>query len=428
MLDYDDFNARHKLEFLAMVIECAVEHCGYDEALGAKLAHSLMNGLLYAGGKLVGEITGTMMSGHRGTTFFNTILNEAYLRYAFPGLTSQRSMHIGDDVYIAVDSYTTAGRIMQACKESNLAMNELKQSMGDHCAEFLRVAYGKNFSMGYVCRSIGACVCGNWVGEVSLGAEEALKSMVGHGWTMCNRCQNLTVSLILVLSVQRVTGLKARVCAYLLTGKWALNAGPCRASREYYKSVKVSFSGSTRKRQIGEKIRHYSKHATEDYLTNCLEPVETLYLEECGGVSNIVSKMAEASYAKTVVGMSTKEDPLDAEVVSTRGYSIDIRAMTAVAVSSLHWEEKNDALLSRYPILMLVQNEINRDLELLESLLLYVDANTSGLGPRELMQLAWGEKATPIGVLGFMTHSDAAAACKVTYKDLLDSSDYHDCA
>lgn len=79
MLDYDDYNARHPLEYQQMVIEELVAHSGYDPVLGQRLADSFNNMYLFRPDtREPQQLKGTLMSGHRATTFINSVLNYAY--------------------------------------------------------------------------------------------------------------------------------------------------------------------------------------------------------------------------------------------------------------------------------------------------------------------------------------------------------------
>ncbi len=100
MLDYDDFNSQHSLESIKLLFETVCEYVGYDADLSARVINSFDQSEVYVGGAKCGRLRGTLMSGHRGTTFINTILNEAYILCAYPRARNYYRLHVGDDVYI----------------------------------------------------------------------------------------------------------------------------------------------------------------------------------------------------------------------------------------------------------------------------------------------------------------------------------------
>ncbi len=75
MLDYDDFNLQHSLESIKLLFEIVCEYTGYNDELSARIVSSFDQSEVYVGGARCGSLKGTLMSGHRGTTFINTILN-----------------------------------------------------------------------------------------------------------------------------------------------------------------------------------------------------------------------------------------------------------------------------------------------------------------------------------------------------------------
>jgi hypothetical protein len=412
MLDYDDFNSRHRLEFMAAVLEELCEHTGYDQELGAKLVGSLYDGTLSAGGTVLGRIAGTLMSGHRCTTFFNTVLNEAYIRYAFPRLDELQSMHVGDDVYISAPSYAIAQEVLACCEAAGLAMNPLKQSVGVYCAEFLRVAYGSGCARGYAARSVATCVNGNWVSDVRLNAEEGLKSIIGHAWTLCNRTANPELGAMLVSSVKRMCKLSSSLARGLLTGRVGLSDGPCRANGNIITSVEVVVDTAREEDQVALAAHGLGDNATIDYLSYCATPLEQMILGEIG--ADIKNTMKCASYKKTMISSGSADGPIEPAEIKRVKWS-HRAASSSVSLERAGWNAERLGYLLDQPLLHLVRNRM--DEELLSQALIYVGSPVYN-GPRA-EEYAWGRVAKSLAIVGTLPYSDACALCRKVDEDMV---------
>jgi hypothetical protein len=410
MLDYDDFNARHRLEYFRIVLEELALHTGYDPKLLEKLIASVYDGEIFVDGESIGKVLGTLMSGHRCTTFFNTILNEAYIRHCYPDLDNLQSMHVGDDVYISAPSYEVAQDILARCAREGLAMNPLKQSVGVYCAEFLRVAYGESCARGYVTRSISSCVNGNWASEVKLNAEEGLRSVIGHAWTLCNRAYNPAIGTLLVSSVKRLCRISSTHARNLLTGAAGLADGPTRAVGHNITSYDVKCDMKAEEDEVALASQGLGEHATIDFLTYCATPLEQMVLGQIGG--EIKDIMRCASYKKTMIsgGLDHAVEAAVTKVTVTRK-----QVRTTVMMEQAGWRTERDAYLAEYPLLQLVKNRMTE--EMLAQCLMAVGA-PEFYGPNA-DRYAWGKRATALAVFGTLTYSDACSLCSRADEDMV---------
>jgi len=411
MLDYDDFNSRHRNSYMKIVIEELCAHVGYPDELRDKLIGSIYNSTLLVGGEVLGTLAGTMMSGHRCTTFFNTVLNEAYIRVAYPKIIDLKSLHVGDDVYISAPSYEIAQDVLSSCKEAGLAMNPLKQSVGVYAAEFLRVCYGEDCARGYVSRSISTCVNGNWSNDVRLSPEEGLKSIIGHSWTLCNRAQNTSMGALLVSSVKRMCKLSSSVARSLLTGKSGLSDGPCRTNGLSTESMVLSIDCSREENAVAAAAHGLGENATIDYLTHCATPVEQYVLGVIG--VSVKETMKCASYRKTMISSGTDAGPVPPAEVKVRKVVNPVR--TTVPLEEATKDVQSRGVLTQYPLLYLVRNRISTDL-LTEVLAMLGHGLWLG---KEALTYAWGMRSKALSVMGSLTYNDASSLCKRCLHDLV---------
>jgi len=126
-----------------------------DELLGAFDKKELQ--ITVFGGKKYCKWTSTLPTGHRATSFINSILNRAYLVHLLPEC---ESYHAGDDVYI-----TKAVSMLPIVRSGVVELNPAKPSWG-HQGEFLRNVLTTSGIFGYPCRSIATFISGNWLTDV----------------------------------------------------------------------------------------------------------------------------------------------------------------------------------------------------------------------------------------------------------------------
>jgi hypothetical protein len=354
MMDYDDFNSTHSLASMKTVVRTLCEKVGYVGEEAARLHASISNWWILAGGKHH-LVTGTLMSGHRMTSFINSVLNRAYLLIAAPLLARCRSMHVGDDVYVAAPNLETAAAMMADISHSGLAMNPLKQSIGFVSAEFLRVATGKRASYGYYCRALASVISGSWTSSTVLTSRERLTSMVATAWTLCNRAGSQSPADLMVSALVRWTKIARSTASGLLRGDYALGNGPVRPGG----FVPLRFSIVEKKKDVtyGEldKVWHsLPRLATSDYLTYWVSPVERDVCESL--MISPVRAMVNASYRKSYVGT---EAVIESSSLRQERFMADIAFRKSVPVSELLAADELQGALSRYPILMLLRNRLD---------------------------------------------------------------------
>ncbi|BAU79506.1 RNA dependent RNA polymerase [Diatom colony associated dsRNA virus 11] len=399
MLDYDDFNSQHTLLAQAIVIDALVKESGYDPALGAKLVSSIFEQHIVEGDEVL-RLLGTLMSGHRATTIINSILNYAYLLVANEDIKNMDSVHVGDDILVMADNAAQAFRLLDSVRSSGVRMNPLKQSVGVKTSEFLRVAVGPVEAWGYLARSIGSIVSGNWVGETALDPREALSSIVASAWTLGNRAR-AEVGYLLKYDLNRVTGIKVDLCERMLDGHVSLNGSPVRGNKNLVEVVRV-VSNEEHKEQgedIVDVVKRYGgkKYATTDYLSNHVTYVERLALQLVGG--DVTEMMVRSSYSKTLIS----RDIISSEKLELTTQHIRLRATQSVGFDSLvSLEKEKPGSLAAYPLIGLVRDRLSE--AQIVRLLRVIGDNRPG----EVYEKAFGakEKAV-ICISGSVPYSDA---------------------
>jgi hypothetical protein len=390
MLDYDDFNSQHSLEMQQMLFEELIAETNYDKILGMRILDSFKRGRIYWGDKSWKHVSG-LMSGHRATTFVNSVLNRAYMCAASSTFRDKAGLHVGDDVVSSARSVSEAFSILRECEASGLRMNPLKQSVGRHCGEFLRVATGAKDTCGYLARAIGGAVAGNWVRDYTLQPSEALASMINAGWTIYNRSGGYPVGLLLSGVVNRLTG-GTFASERLMCGVTGLGPGPVRlGDADYVERTYVEENW-----KVDLELADKAKKATEAYLRDGLAPVEGAALEMAK--TGITTRMVELSYSKTILSSVAGEGVMSELCLR----DVHAKAPRCVDIGSLLRMQDQHGLLEKYPLVMLVRSSLGRGD--LRRLLDMVSDEWDG-DPEEA---AFGRDRVDCAVRGFVPYSDAA--------------------
>lgn len=167
MLDYTDFNSQHTLEAMRMCFEELAAMCEDGDGVlrwcTASFDNMYLDGVKWVAG---------LPSGHRATTFINTVLNASYVRACIPR-PPKRSYHAGDDVLLVYDAVVRPSDFLFP----EARFNESKQSYGPR-AEFLRKHHSGNNVYGYPARSIAGLVSGNWVSEAIRDCKDTVRPMI----------------------------------------------------------------------------------------------------------------------------------------------------------------------------------------------------------------------------------------------------------
>jgi hypothetical protein len=396
MLDYDDFNSQHTLRSMQIVFEelCALTR--YPEALAAKIVKSFVRGRVFVGGVDMGYSKGTLMSGHRATSFINTVLNEAYIAVAAPMLYECKSMHVGDDVFIAAHDMAQAAALLDAIGKSEFRLNPMKQSVGVHTAEFLRLAMGETCARGYVCRSIAAVVCGNWVSEMKLGPLEGLQMMVRASWSLMARSGDQGAYNLLSRSCVRISRIKREHALALLSGRVALGDGPCLRAGTARRSLRVDqrLCDDDVDSKWQQSVRAY---ATEAYLSNHVTPVEASALAYVEMAPKKV--MVNASYKKTLASRGVFGSVC--EGVTVLGESMS-ELQGAITVEDALSVRPDKGVLSGYPLVQLARHGLKDSM--LRNLVNMVGGDSQAI---DIRREAFGSESRGVVVDGWLPYGDA---------------------
>ncbi|BCH36651.1 RNA-dependent RNA polymerase [Aspergillus lentulus totivirus 1] len=352
MLDYDDFNSQHSTLAMKVLISELCDLTGYPPEYARVLLDSFDKCDIYLGDEFIGRARGTLMSGHRGTTFINSCLNRAYLMIVLGEETVARAsaLHVGDDVYFGVTTYRQAGLVASTLASSPLRMNPMKQSVGHVSTEFLRNASSGRSTRGYLARGVAGVVAGNWVNELALSPSEAITSMIASGRTLANRSTVDFLPLLLFSSVVRMTRLPKedhKKLRDLLTGATALDNGPQFYPGGYYRSVPLLVSVAQTDR-FG--LAPLPRAATTAFLTRAAEPLEVSVLTQAG--VSVVGAMEEASFRKSLPARYNNY-----ETVRLGGLTLT-QAIGTASVADLINVPAPVGVLSKYPLLTLAKQRI----------------------------------------------------------------------
>lgn len=410
MLDYDDFNSQHTTRAMQILVEELCNLVGYDPLLRDRLVASFDKQHIYVGGVLYGTAQGTLMSGHRLTTFINSVLNEVYLALALSRefLDKQRALHVGDDVYLGVSSYSEASHVVKSILHSPLRMNPAKQSVGHVSTEFLRVATAGRYCYSYLSRCVASITSGNWANELALAPSEALTSLLASARSLANRSGLADVALLLVPSVRRLIGAGSsddHLLRDLLTGRLALGNGPQFQSSGSYRQVAVTETSGPQE-QSPPSVPLY---ATRRYLATQASEIEVKVLTRAG--VSVEGSMSTASWSKTL----TRPSP--------HTQLLTFGPVTVSPCVGLEWAEvvlrrpKAVGVLSAYPLLTLARNRLREPEVRYAIALAGGNPNTPWLDYE-----AWGEYKHGCVIDTPMSYSDAAALGSRTSVSVLTAS------
>lgn len=406
MLDYDDFNSQHTLEAQKIVIEELGQAVGYNSDLLRTLVASFDKMGIYHAGKKVGTAKGTLMSGHRATTFLNSVLNAAYIRLGIgEDLYSQTwPLHVGDDVFMSAQHYSAAEQILARMGKTECRLNPAKQSTGSVGAEFLRTAITDRAAYGYAARSVSAVVSGNWVSEMQLGPREALATMVQSARTLMNRSQNWQIGALLVSGCTRMSRCGRLKVARLLRGEVALDAGPVFVSDGNFRWYETEVEEEDCDEDL--EFRDLYTLATDDYLSHCATPAEVFAMTREG--FSVKPAMVRSSYLKASPSgkPSTPRATLRGPHSRVAYGSIQLEDALKVSV--------RPGVLTKHPLLQLMRGRIRGPL--LRELVALEGGNRNA---PNIYTEAWGSEATGSVIQGILPYTDAASLSRKIYADVL---------
>jgi hypothetical protein len=261
MLDYDDFNSQHSIEAMQVVIEEAT--VGAPEEIRQWAIESLQNMFVHwhDGKELRRErMVGTLPSGHRATTFINTILNTAYIWFVNGGKPDLEMLHTGDDV-VGSGSIEECSKLMSTVLDSSLRTNISKQAIGKR-GEFLRAGFTNDLARGYVPRAISSLVSGNWITTGTNSKVSFINNVLGACWNVAVRSQYREIGLMMRTTFERrVEELGVFTCP-LLTFKISFDGTPVWSACKY-KGLMLRYTEKGIKKI---RARRGRSCATDDYL------------------------------------------------------------------------------------------------------------------------------------------------------------------
>jgi hypothetical protein len=261
MLDYDDFNSQHTIEAMQVVVEEAT--VGAPEEVREWAIKSLANMYVHwhDGTELRRELmVGTLPSGHRATTFINTILNTAYIWHVNGGPPDLEMLHTGDDV-VGAGSVEDCEALMKTILESPLRTNVSKQAIGKR-GEFLRAGFNSVMARGYVPRAISSLVSGNWLTEGGNSKVSFINNVLGACWNVAVRSQFRSVGLLLRSTFNRRVEELGVYISPVLTFKISFDGSPVWSASKY-RGIMLRYTERGIRKIRSRRGRSY---ATDDYL------------------------------------------------------------------------------------------------------------------------------------------------------------------
>lgn len=408
MLDYSDFNSQHSLDSQKIVIEELLRHVGAGEhELGKLLVSSFDKMSLYYKGEYLGRAGSTLMSGHRGTSFINSVLNAAYVRIAV-GRQQYREvqpLHVGDDVVMICEDENVGWSVIRALERMGCGLQRSKQSVGRSGFEFLRLAGDpEKGCVGYLARVIASLVSGNWTSELEMDALPALHSLVHQARSLINRSGQADAYRVLLRSAALMVGIARTVLAEFLSGQVAIAPGPCFRQDGRYTFRFVFDRG---KQRISERwrrvLRSVPHRASEAYIARGRAPVEELGMRLAGMVP--WEAMASASYGRMEPSPVDEQARRKPELVIS-GLGVRLKAGEK-RLSEVTTSEAKHGRLVQYPILALLRNVLTEsDVRHL------LDACGFDGGSDNPLLDAWGPSGEGVVIRGIAPYSDAAGLAK----------------
>ncbi|ALR68225.1 RNA-dependent RNA polymerase [Nigrospora oryzae victorivirus 1] len=410
MLDYDDFNSHHTTKAMQILIEETAALTGYPPELTKPLLDSFEKEDIYLDGKLVGRVKGTLMSGHRCTTYVNSVLNMAYLMVVLgeDWVMERQSLHVGDDVYMGLKNYGETGWMISKIMGSRLRMNRRKQSVGHVSTEFLRVASDARDSYGYLARAAANLIAGNWYSDKLLNPSEGLITMIQGARTLANRARNGNAPLLLESAVKRVLGADCpddATLRHMLTGSAAVNDGPQYLSSGRHRRVRTS---------VVFEVVDTTGYATlpdlasKAYLAKHASPLEIATLTSSG--IDPLPTMRKSSWTKSLALSDRKFETIVFKPME------QWPAVGSVQAEHLLRERKPHGVLLKYPLLVLMRDRIP------EPVLRVAVAAAGGRDYVDDISLeAWGDYSNPTIVNTVLSYSDASMLSKRASVSVLTS-------
>jgi hypothetical protein len=351
------------------------------------------------------HVVGTLMSGHRATTFFNSVLNAAYLRCAVGESTYKRmyALHTGDDVYARVSTLHDVEALLIGAASRGCRLNPSKQSIGISHAEFLRCAFAPEGAYGYVARAIATCASGSWTHSAPLDAQEALTNAVTVSRALINRSGQHAFPRLLGPALRLPQGVTVRVAIdALIGGRASFNGMPAYTDSSPIPVYELRRQYAKPRLKDWEKL---PRNATLQYLSQHASEVEIEALSLTR--TDPQPLMVASSYPMGQTEGTTV--PCESELVVAGYFRPNRRGLaTAAGVATRH-----EGALNKYPLIHLIADRLTA--ENLEWLLRIVGAPRT----RDVYADAFGEQVHPATIHGTLPISDASSIARTTGYDLI---------
>nr|WDS83875.1 RNA-dependent RNA polymerase [Cordyceps chanhua victorivirus 1]WDV34688.1 RNA-dependent RNA polymerase [Cordyceps chanhua victorivirus 1] len=400
MLDYDDFNSHHSNRVMAMVFDELCLHVGMPAWYRSVLVKSF-DRIYYTDADGRHRIAGTLMSGHRGTTFINSVLNAVYIRASIGACEFDRllSLHTGDDVYVRCNTLSDCARILERTAAFGCRMNPAKQSIGFSGAEFLRMGIRGDSAFGYLGRSIASLVSGNWSSNDPLAPYDALQCAISGTRAVINRSGILDSANFIATALRYPpSALSLRSLGMLLMGRAALVGSPVWGTGGRI----VNYEPVVPQADNIPIPSTWKRHATTDYLSKHVSPIEASALEWAGADAS--SLLIASSYSKGLDKDGTGPlTPVQFKRLPPRF------ARGFACASDLKKRDENPGVLAKYPVINLVKSRLSQD-----ALKDLVTAELGHVPPGDLYKIAFGGDAESKCIFGVMSYADASAFSKLT--------------
>lgn len=400
MLDYDDFNSHHSTDTMKAVIDELCDIFSAPAWYRNNLVNSFDRMYIDLGDEGIQRMVGTLASGHRGTTFLNSVLNGAYIRASIggPAYDAMISLHAGDDVYIRCNTLSDCERILYKAKEFGCRMNPSKQSIGFVGAEFLRVGVGRDAAYGYLARGVSSFTSGNWVTFDVLKPLEGLQNAINGCRTLINRSGCQSYPKLLAGALRYTRGISKRNLVKLLQGDVALEGAPVFNTDNIIRNFAVC-PVTDDPPPIPD---FWTRNASRDYLTSHLSEIEISAIQMAG--VDALSLLVTSSYSK---GLNQK---LAAYAPRPRLKPVKARlARGYVSATDLLNVKQERGVLANHPVLRLFEHRLN-NAQLRELVLLAGGDHTA----KDIRAEAFGRDAVSKNFIGYLSYGDAATLSKRT--------------
>lgn len=290
-LDYEDFNSQHSIEDMKIVVNALRPYIG-DKYCNWLLA-SFDDMRVFYNGQWQ-KWFHSLPSGHRLTTFINSILNYAYIDIMLGerGIYDYDSIHTGDDCVIFIQDADQIDNIVDACVNNNLniRLNKSKQCLNT-TFEFLRVCVSPKCGRGYINRSFASLVNGNWTSGSVLTHKEYIACLNQMVYTLHNRGGRRATDG-LICSVMRHSQLNCDESIKYIRGMLSVNDGMIFGAQDSCETITYSYT------YISDDIaiKDEKRYATSDFVNHCLTEVERNVIRRGNYYGYLTKQMVNASY------------------------------------------------------------------------------------------------------------------------------------